>query len=108
MAAKLTGMPPSVSDVGPLAVISASTGVSRAKSTKRRNGPDWAFVGDSAFAEEIPQPRRSDKPMKVDLASLRHGNAVRDCGEGLNSLSRVPQKIRGGSAAGRVILLQYG
>jgi hypothetical protein len=96
-----------MSDVGPLAVISASVGVSRAKSTKRRNGPELALVGDSAFAEQIPQPRRSDKPMWVSLAGFRHGN-IRDCEEGLNSLSRVPLKIRGGSAALRVILPEYG
>jgi hypothetical protein len=89
MAAKLTGMLPRFIEVAPSLVGSASSSVSRAKSTKKRTGPGGAVVGVSAFAAEIPQPRRSDSPMRVDLASLRHERR-RVCGEGLNCLSRVP------------------
>ncbi|QEX16257.1 hypothetical protein FRZ44_15500 [Hypericibacter terrae] len=106
IAEKLTGMPPKVCGRVPSSVNSASTGSSRAKSTKSRNGPVWAFVEESAFAEELPQPRRSDKPMKVELASLRHGR-FRACEEGLICLSCGPL-YRGDSAAGMLTVRRYG
>jgi hypothetical protein len=90
-----------VSEAGSSSIVSA-----RLKSTKRRTGPELALAGGSAFAAKFPQPRRSDNPMRVELASLRHGRR-RVAGEGLFCLSRVPLHPRR-STAGRIRLYLNG